>query len=747
MSNKYDHSSLSIIDAVEALTGLVDSDIDQESPLSVPEIEIEGKSIKSRNIEWLVPENMDKTIDTVKEIFQVVLNYFKSWYKKEEHYSTSQKTVDGIKAIMVLVGEAAKKFDRYRAVIEGDRADNSITHLPEYRKLQEFYRKRIDKQISESVLSRWIFGLAKSSFWGHQASEIKKRKVETSHHVFIDLDAVKKDEDYELLLLRKEDGSRFFNPRLLRNVQLVCDFGQTLEMPAEEKTSLIKTEEYEEKIFFYAAEDILKSVWPTFNSFFECLPNGIEHEFIDSLLKAITALMMITHIHTKKKESWEKNSRDYFSDFQFYLRVALKSAEYQKLIAYPEKEQNPALQAGLICAHALCRSLFKNISALQRLTPEIDHVIHEARIRLKKPELQTLTGQAFWQKMATDYAALVNLLKSDPLGPIHKSLHYLEQGITVAFDSIVQGNIPEMLYKVNWDGNDYNLIKVPSPTRQAVINKAAVTDEFKAFLASYHSDKMKHLLINLQDRTSWKDQSRCSVLEHLQQIPFYGDAIVVTTSPIDTVFYHQLPPYHHLHYTDSFLEKFHENMHSEESGYYLPETLNQNVNDGFEESCLKAVHELFFEKKASLNREQRIQFMMLFDLFFHLKSLEIVSPHTFSFSCKDALDIGASRGALLFIFCKLLNQEVMTEADTEYLNLILYGPALLIRERVILPESFNRLVNTIKAIEEARQRLGYSEFKREISRLFGPLFKKSLDTLQAITPSQGASIWDLSAAA
>ncbi len=51
------------------------------------------------------------------------------------------------------------------------------------------------------------------------------RKLGETKHLFVDLDSVKKDILSMNFFYRKEDGTRFFNPRLIRNIKLVSDFG------------------------------------------------------------------------------------------------------------------------------------------------------------------------------------------------------------------------------------------------------------------------------------------------------------------------------------------------------------------------------------------------------------------------------------------------------------------------------------------------------------------------------------------
>ena len=88
--------------------------------------------------------------------------------------------------------------------------------------------------------------------------------------------------------------------------------------------------------------------------------------------------------------------------------------------------------------------------------------------------------------------------------------------------------------------------------------------------------------------------------------------------------------------------------------------------------------------------------------------------------------MGGSYNVLLFALLKLLHQPAMTAAELDHLNAILYGPALFMRERVMLNGPFNRMLSALKVIENARHEFGQEGFAKCLQEGFFELFKAPL---------------------
>ena len=83
-------------------------------------------------------------------------------------------------------------------------------------------------------------------------------------------------------------------------------------------------------------------------------------------------------------------------------------------------------------------------------------------------------------------------------------------------------------------------MRLPSPTPQEYIHEAHISEEYRTFL---RATDQKHLLINLQDRNSWKEGARAEALEHLQKERDFANQLTVVTLGVHGDFYLQKGAY------------------------------------------------------------------------------------------------------------------------------------------------------------------------------------------------------------
>lgn len=695
-------STLTIGEAVETLSSIAEMDIDRELLPNLDDYQASSK----KTIELLQNQDVNEKVGIVKETFRVILNYLRSYYKKQYKYSPNQQTTEGIKAIMVLVGEAAKKLDKYAD--HSDKKYKSITELKEYKHLQEFYLSRIARKIDESVLSKWILALAQRSILQQQEVEEKVLPVTQlthSKHIFVDLDAVKKDSEYELFFIRKEDGSRFFSSRLIRNMKLVCDFGDRLsEIKRDDPLESLKI--WHDRTLKVVAANILTHIAPVMQKFHS---THHDHELGMWLNKAIMALKLCHNPHNVYHDPSVKNCAQYFLDFQNFLREALHTREYQKMIAYPEEALNVASQAMLELTQAMCRALFLYANGLEEIRHTVMTLLQEAG-QYKSQEHTTM----LWDHLGADYAAMTAFIKRHQAGPLIKILDSLEEGMHSSFDPLLQENIPSKLFDVDFSNHHVEVIHMPSPTHQEYIDKVMVVEEFKEFLRS-EKGQGKHLIFNLQDRTSWKEHARCVALEELQKHEDFENRLAVVTVPRDTPFYYQESPYLRNNHADEFLKAFGEQLLDEESGFYFPPDIKEQLFPQCIEGLLHGIHKVFFGGRNVLSMDARTEFIDIFYLFLQLKIIELVKPTSMSFSCKDGIDYGIPNSVEMYALLRLLREEHLSKRDMEQIALMIYGPALLVRERLIRSENFKRMQNMIQLIEQVREEHGWKEFSNRVN--------------------------------
>ncbi|MCE5317189.1 MAG: hypothetical protein LLG04_07490 [Parachlamydia sp.] len=725
-SRGHETSNLSLLEAVEALSSIADFEMDREIGIAQRhELIVQENPLTYRTVHWLHKQGATETVQMIKEIFKVILNYLRNYYNKEYRSVTEPQAVEGIKTIMVLVGEVAKKLDRYTHLFAEKKS--SVTELKEYKQLQEFYLTRFARKVDDRMLGKWLLELTKKAWKeGGRLKLTGKPAIETKH-VFVDMEGVRKDSEYELLLMRKEDGSRFYSPRLIRNIKLVCDFGDYFPGSKVEADPLDDVAIWQDKVCRSSAKEILSALGQNLHRFYREALRLKDREIIEYLNKALMALMLAANPQNQLRDAQLKCCREYFADFQRYLRSALRTDDYHKLITYPPKASDRVAHCVLDVAHGLCLALFENVQSFQEIASFIQNIIQEAREK-QSPEHEKAV-KALWSGISCDGAALVKLFKHHTAGPLYKMLEVLQNSGVQSFDPISQRDLPCRLYALGMTENKVVNILLPSPTHQEIIHKASVIDEFKGFLRGCLKNQFfrRHLLINLQDRTSWREHARCSVLEELQHQEEFDGALTVVTLAKDTEFYHQLAPYSHENRADIFIQNFKDMLQDVNAGFYFPNEIANKIFPHFMEGVIDAIHRVFFSGRNVLSKEHRLDFIEIFYLFLQLKLIEIVKPDSFSLTCKDGVDIGPAASVQLYAFMQMIGSDKSTEAaERDQMNLILHAPALMLRNRLIQPERFNRMVSAIRCLESTRIQNGDEQFTLIIRDAFGDYFKSHI---------------------
>lgn len=735
--HSHESSSISILDAVETLSDMADLEILPSVGLAEKHNLVVGSQpITYRSIQWIHEEDIELRLKRLKEIFKVILSYLRDYYKKQNMQIDNTQNIEGIKDIMVLVGEAAKKLDRFNALFHISTKKN-ITDWKEYKQLQEFYLKRIANHIDEGMLSKWILGLAQKTFAIKTTAPIEAEPTSLqTKYIFVDLEAVKKDTEYELFFMRKEDGSRFYSPKLLRNIKLVCDFGDYL---GETKTDdpLSDLVVWQDRFMHACAKELTNNLKSAIQEFYDIGMSQKDKEIVVCLRKTIMALMLASKSQHLYRNSPPKSCLEYFNDFQLYLREILQTRDYQNLITFPPDPTDKVQCCILNTVQILCASFFRLMKGYQEMVGPIQSLLKEATQDISQEHVDVAKkSHRLWSYLGCNHAALIKLVKRHANGPLIKVLNILEENNSHTFDTILQGNIPSQLYSLYFNEKKIECIHLPCPIHQEQIDKVNIIDEFKTFInyIKIHKKEGPYLIINLQDRTSWRDSRRCKILEEMQFRSDFEDHLIVVTIPKDTEFYHQLPPYLDDKHTEDFLKNLKRQVLDEKKGFFFPKNIKKHLSESFIDDLLASIHRIFFHHKNVLIQEARMDFIELFYLFLELKIIELVQPAAFSFTCKDGIDIGSSNAAQLFAILKLLNEETLTNTEIDYLNVLLYSPSLLVRERIIFPERFKRFLNTIKVFESVRDEYGQLNFLMLVREAFGRLYKTNILESMLIIP-------------
>lgn len=719
--------TIQIQDAMDNLAAIVSIDMANPPPLGIVKrhrIITSEEEFGPDTAPWLSGEGPEPILDILDLTYRAIHQHLMSLFENPEMNWENEKTRKGIAAMMDLVGESAQKIENFLSMRMGKPLEGHVADRNEFKALQKFYSQQFTKKFAG--------GIEGAEAWEEEwnASE-EKELFDVTKTGLKDFETVKRDLEYELFYIRNEEGKPYFNKELLRNIRLNCDFDSSSELFEEDP--LLKIRTMQDRDLHATAGQILGECHPAISDFYKIARKMEENELVQSLGMAIIALFVAANPRYLLQNTTGKSCLQYFDDFHRFLRRAMRTSEYQKWIAYPPDASDKNAHLLLYLTHALARSFFERVGGVKLESIGLIHRSMRRGEEIKQKSKEHLArGDTVWNQFMLDDEKFRTLLDKFPNGPLFKVLDLIreeqEEDAMVPFDPIGQENFPSRIYEMGRKGKKIDVIRLPSPTRQALINKTEIIDEFRGFLRSLAQEKQsrKHLIINLQDRTSWKEYGRSRALETLQLNAEFSHQLFVLTLPKSTDFYYQNNEYLNLNQASEFLQAFQAQLSTpEECGFFLPPQFKLPEFIRFGEMALPAIHKFFFHGKNTLTRRNREDFIEIFYQFFILKCIDILEPSSLSFTCKDAIDTGAAQQAAFYGFVKLLTSDFSKREEQDFLRWLLYTPALFIRERAIDPERFNRTISALERIDGEMAEQG-----KEILKTFGEFYHpQTLKTL------------------
>src|ERR1700722_18685314 len=250
-------NGLTVMEAVDNLSSMAELDI-SASPTEI------DKDLASTYHEkaplargnWDDASHLVENREVVKETFRVIHNYLVHIYEREKGELKDPELQRGIRAIMVLAGEAAQKLDRYTSLFKDAMPNEKIVQLKEYQELQNFYLTRVVKRFSKGQEG----GQRGEEPWKKEWQEAKADEpINIERTSLKDLETVRKDKEYELFYIRKQNGESYFNSNLLRHIRLVGEFDESLSNQ-EGEDPLLKIKLIEDHDVYVSAKEILEQV-------------------------------------------------------------------------------------------------------------------------------------------------------------------------------------------------------------------------------------------------------------------------------------------------------------------------------------------------------------------------------------------------------------------------------------------------------------------------------------------------------
>ncbi|MBS3904221.1 MAG: hypothetical protein KGZ39_02720 [Simkania sp.] len=687
---------LSVIEAVDELSKIAEIDH------SLTGSELENREIKQ---------------EKVKQTFRVLHNYLKHVYEQDKEHLEDPQTRHGVQAIMVMASEAAKKIDRFTVLFKGAHGEGGVQQLQEFQDLQDFYLTKIMKKFEATLASEEAW----QAEWGGQEVDL----LDIQRRGLKDLETVRRDKEYELFFIRKEDGRPFFNRNLMRHIKLVGELDESISDPSGEDPFL-KIKAIEDVQLHAGAKQFLEETKSLTEAFFKEAFKHKDSAFIAELSKALMALYLAANPRNLMQNTTGKSAVLYFSDFHLYLRRALQVQEYQEALENRTGQIEPFITMALQLAHRLSAQFFLRKLRRDEATGFLLKIFEKATHRQPLPQ-EGKNPLWLWNHLLEEDETLHNFLKHYPNGPLMKTLDVVREiDSQIGFDSIANGNFPYVLFRVEGGVISTEFLHLPAPLVQTRIDQVQVLKEFQAFLRglAQKGKKEKLLLINLQNRTSWQEHARANALEELQKNAEFTEQLVVITFPMDTDFYNQSENYETLDEAKIFIGQLVEQLTSGEGcGYFFPAPLIGKELEKFSKKCCSTIHHWFFGDKKQLTRKNRLDFIELFYLFLTLYFIEKIRPDFTSYTCKDAIDTGAVMSAAMFSLLKVLGRNPeWKDHEKHQLLYLLYGSSLMLRERAVDKSRLLRFVSALSLVQAELEAKG-EVLRKELDQLFDePIF-------------------------
>ncbi len=709
---------LSMQEAMDNLAAVVGIDLENPPRMGIIQrhrLVTDADAVGPHEIVWLSGEGSEGILEILDMTFYTIHRHLVSMLESSEINWDDPKVLKGVEAMVALSADAAMKMDRYLAFRLDKELTQKVEERPSYQELHFFYHNRFVKRLKKSDKEIW------SEDW--EKNE-ESSLLDLSKTGLKDFETVKRDLQYELFSIRNETGKAYFNPGLLRNIKLACfDIGKAVSF---EEDPLLRVRAMEDRDLQASARQILIACDTVIADFYKAAKRLKEITLAQYLSESLMALFLAANPRNLIQNTSGKSSLSYFHDFQMYLRLAMNSDEYQKYIAYPEEAGDKTAELLLHLTHALSQAFFYRLGGVRQ---EAIGLIHRCMRKGEEADRKTsLKGDTIWNRLLIDDEKFRSLLTLFPNGPLFKILDLIreEEPESMVFDPLLQNNLPQKVFEITGPSKTIHVIRTACPTRQALIHKAMIVEEFRGLLRAYASVRphKKHLMINLQDRTSWQELSRCQGIEKLQNNAEFSGQLAVVSLPKNTDFYHQISEYMNSNDAKDFIAQFKGQLSSpEECGFFLPAVLSGKEWTQFIERSLSFIHEQMFDGSSTLTRRNREDFIEIFYQLLVLKCIELIQPDSISFSCKDAIDTGAGALASFFGFLQILSGEMEKEVD--FLRWLLYTPALFIRERAVDPERLNRAISCLEKIDEALGDRG-AKLQKALGDLYHPKFLKAL---------------------
>jgi len=697
-------SGISILEAVETLASIADLSEDESQKLRNALL-LEGKRLGERKVDWLRPSRGGNRIVLLKKSLETVHQYFKSLWREKDPTNLPRDVRDGIKTIWILVGQALDKASKTEEIFRRE-AGVAPRELPEYQELYSFYTRKIDPKIDEGRLGRWVLGLGQLPFPMAKPSEsLLKKKISLSpQHLIVDLESLKTDQDYELLFIRRSDGSRFYNPRLLRNLKLISEVGFE---KTDEVLPIYSPWRWVDRQCESAAKLILDQANRLVEPFLKERGKFKERDLSRNLTYGLVALMLATHPRYLSDNDPAKSTSAFFKDLLSFLTDSLVSTDFRRMIGTPDEDANKLSR------------LLKNLPQVlsYALFTEVPSFSYEGFVRFiqggNEGRVDSLS-----ESLKTGFRWIEEGMKGFSNTPLKRDLDDLEEQVPY-FDPLQWPILPAKFGELRLDDKVVTLHKMAAPIRQEVIDHASLNPLFVAALLEMKARQEKVLIFNLQERSHWKERARSELLEKLSEKEMWRDTVQVVTLDTASEFFLQEMQFDKGDTTESFIESYRQYLLDDRGENYFPPNVEEALFPGFIEKAFQEVQKHYFNSRNVLSPDLKRRFIDVMSHLIQIKLIDTLKPDRVIFIDKDGNDTASIASTLFFMTPKLFHHSAWTEKDVEIYEAILHSSTLLYRERPIRKFKFQRMTDYLSWLEEINKTPGFwTKSTPAISSLF-----------------------------
>ncbi len=691
---------VSIVSAIETLSSIADLELSStlQDPLMISPPPREAP-VMMKAVRWLHKKNAERMMTIMRDKLHVVLNYLRHFYASERGRFARKESIEGIRTIMMLVDEASENLDRYTKLFLGTHS-KSIKQTKEFVDLCSFYNTKIAPIAVHRKVAAWISALPIADILAKGVEAPPEWSVGAAlTPLSLELEDIQRDRDYELLLIRKANGARFFTPKLLRSMRLACDIEKAVDWQGravfEGQIDALQRMQTATVVNY-----LLNNCYPAMDAFFRAAHRAKDHQLVLDLYSPCIALMMsgIQAIHYAGERG--KNCVEYLDDFRSLLGQMLHSSEFKRLLTYPPNNERSWEFALLRLVEQLASNIVDgapmSIECVNAFTGLLNQGMQRAIGELG-PSDGTIA-----HRLNLNFAALRHLIGTRGATTIVRMLQELEMRRFVTFEPLLGESLPTHLFNFSWRGELIPVVRLPSPTRQEKIDAAFPSEVFQIATRRHGRHERTYLVLNLQERTGWKDGARCQAIEELQREEEGRSAVSVFSLSCDGDFYRQEGSYEAMSSAEKFKEELVNHLTEPSRGVQFPRAHpTPSIADIRE--LIDVLHTSLYGGRNRLPKAQRLEWIDLMHLLLMLKVIEQTRPSIIFVSCKDGLDSTLPAIAGLFSFLKVLNRRLSSEEEMAWLGTMLLGIPLIERDRLLFADRYSRLTSLVRLLESGCQ--------------------------------------------